>query len=270
MRIFIHIDRKVDLAPFLASVPGNSGATFLQDRDRREINWGGFSQVEATLSLLNTSLSSRERFDRFCLLSGADFPIKGLGQIWNGFDSDLEFIRIDRRLNPSDDNTHCQNVRDFHFVDRPAPTNHDLSAQPRNSYDKISLYHGSQWWGLTSACIKYIIDFIDRNRDYVDFHAYTLCPDEIFFHSVVKHSPFATNITHDFEAVADLNAFFALNEHGCHYVDWTSRGVSLPKVLTEADFDALVGSEAYFARKFKHGFSDRLLELIEAATDKVR
>jgi hypothetical protein len=104
----------------------------------------------------------------------------------------------------------------------------------------------------------------------MDFHAYTLCPDEIFFHSIVKHSPFAAHITHDFESVSDLDAFFSLNEHGCHYVDWTSRGVSLPRVLTEADFDALEGSEAYFARKFRNGASDRLLERIEANIEMIR
>ena len=140
-----------------------------------------------------------------------------------------------------------------------------FSAKPRKVYDKISIYHGSQWWALTRACVRYILDHIDRNTDYMNFHAHTLCPDEIFFHSLVKNSPFAASITHDFKSAGDLSAFFARSEHGCHYVDWSK---PLPKVLNEADFDALVNSGAYFARKFREGSSDKLLELIQAHTQR--
>ena len=72
--------------------------------------------------------------------------------------------------------------------------------------------------------------------------------------SIVKNSPFSAKITHDFETARHLDAFFALNEHGCHYVDWTSEGVLLPKVLDEADLDRLLNSQAHFARKFRERY----------------
>ena len=262
-RVFIHIDGRVDIAPFQDRIADDATVAFLQGKDRIEVNWGGFSQVEATLRLLHASLNCGERFDRFCLLSGSDFPIKSLHDIRDGFSSEKEFIRIDRRLDDSDDNSHCRNVRYVHFRDGPKIEGAD-SNEPRKVYAGISLYHGCQWWSLTEGCIGYVIDFVDRNRDYTDFHTYTLCPDEIFFHSIVKSSPFSANITHDFETAKHLDAFFALNEHGCHYVDWTSEGVLLPKVLDEADLNCLLNSEAYFGRKFR-GRSESLLEIIESA-----
>ena len=129
--------------------------------------------------------------------------------------------------------------------------------------------HGCQWWSLTKGCIGYVTNFVGRNRDYTDFHTYTLCPDEIFFHSIVKNSPFSAKITHDFETARHLDAFFALNEHGCHYVDWTSEGVLLPKVLDEADLDRLLNSQAHFARKFR-GRSESRWRSLKAPSDNLK
>ncbi len=261
-RVFIHIDAKVDIASFQQHIPEGEKVKFLKGQDRIEVAWGGFSIVKATLRLLKASLSDEERFDRFCLLSGSDFPIRRLEDMRDGLDSEKEFMRIDRRLDASDNNSHCRYVRYFHFLDGPRIKG-AKSKKPRKVYSGISLYHGCAWWSLTEGCIKYIVDFVERNGDYTDFHTYTLCPDEIFFHSIVKRSPFAARITHDFETVEDLDAFFALNEHGCHYIDWTSKGVPLPKVLNETDLDDLRSSGAYFARKFREEASNKLLQRIE-------
>ena len=111
--------------------------------------------------------------------------------------------------------------------------------------------------------MKYIIEFLKKNRNYTSFHRYTDCAAEIFFHSIVKNSPFATNITHDFEKETCLNSFFASNEHVCHYVDWNTKGVFLPKVLDINDLDSLVNSEALFARKIDEKISRNLVEILE-------
>jgi len=166
------------------------------------VNWGGFTQVEATLNLINASLETGEKFDRFCFLSGADFPIKTLGRIRDAFESHDEFLRVDRRINASDKNAHCNNVRYSYFVDSSESDTSNLRpGPPRAVYDKISLYHGCSWWILTENCMKYVLGFLQENEEYVAFHRHTLCPDEIVFHSIVKNSPFAARITHDFERV---------------------------------------------------------------------
>jgi len=262
-RVFIHIDGKVDVTPFQERIPEENGkVVFLGDEYREAVNWSGFSTVSATLRLLQSSLEGRERFDRFCLLSGSDFPTRSLNHIYDGFSSQKEFIRIDRRLDASDDNDHCYNVRHYHFMDGPC-LGKAAHGDIREVYSDISLYHGSQWWSLTDKCVNHVMDFVGRNLDYSEFHKYTHCPDEIFFHSIVKSSPFSANITHDFELVDDLESFYALNQHGCHYVDWTSEGVPLPKVLDETDLNNLLSSQAYFARKFREGQSDKLLEALQ-------
>ena len=147
IRVFIHVDAKVAIDPFRDLISKDDRVRFLLGRERVAVNWGGYSTVEATLSLLQAALNSPERFDRFCLLSGADFPIKSLNDLHRGLDSQVEFIRVDRRLDDTEDSKHSRYVRYAHS--RDGPTKDGSHKGPRKVYDKICLYHGSTWWALT-------------------------------------------------------------------------------------------------------------------------
>lgn len=106
---------------------------------------------------------------------------------------------------------------------------------------------------------------MNNNDDYVSFYKRVLCSDEIFFHSIIKNSPFVSNISHDFENSTNLTAYEASNVHGCHYVDWNSKNLaSYPKVLDLSDYSALVDSQALFARKFNEKSSQDLTEVLTA------
>jgi hypothetical protein len=91
---------------------------------------------------------------------------------------------------------------------------------------------------------------LSSNHEYTSFFRHTLCPDEIFFHSVVKQSPFASRITHDFETASNQTDYFLSNEHGCHYIDWNAPSGTLPKVLDLQDLDEVLRCQCLFARKF--------------------
>src|SRR5579863_9285303 len=73
---FIHVDAKVDIAPFEAECSGTN-STFVKPRTK--VTWGGFSMVEATITLLSAALSDT-RFTHFVLISGDTYPIKPRGQ----------------------------------------------------------------------------------------------------------------------------------------------------------------------------------------------
>lgn len=261
--IFIHIDRKSRLDDFTKLIQPGANVIFLEKNQRVSVHWGGFSQVRAILKLIASAMNHDVTFDRYCLISGSDFPIKHLDAIRNEFESNTEFIRVDRKISGQDNNSHCKNVSYYYFMDYPVIKNRLSGKIRRNVYDKINLYHGSSWWALTKECMNYISEFVASHDDYSRFHRYTMYPDEIFFHSIIKSSPFKGNIKHDFERETDLRTYFSLNEHGCHYIDWNTPGVSVPKVMTASDVDNLINSRALFARKFQEGESDTVLQLIE-------
>ena len=219
--------------------------------------------MQATLALLEAAFDHTATFHRYCLLSGSDYPIKNNSVIHAELASDKQFMRVDRRIGGAENNSHCRNVEYYWFSD--APESQALSGTVRrDAYHGIALYHGAQWWALTHDCVKHILHFVSANADYRAFFVTTLCPDEIFFHSIVKHSPFASRITHDFETTSDRDRFRLSNEHGCHYIDWNARGEDkLPKVLDLADFDSLRSANALFARKFAEPRSAALLAKLE-------
>jgi hypothetical protein len=260
---FVHIDAKVDDTIFKDAVGKRANVVF--SRRRWKVNWGGFSQVEATMTLLSEAMDSSVAFQRFCLLSGSDFPIKTNGQILSEFDSDKEFMRIDRKLLPLEDNVHCRNVGYYWFLDSSFRRLEKLSGRlKRQPYRQIDLYHGSNWWALTRNCIEYVLRFLSSTSRYRSFFKYTRCADEVFFHSIVKHSPFAPRIIHDFETPSNREKYSSTNEHGCHYIDWGAKIAKLPKILELEDLDKLLSCKSLFARKFDENKSAKLIAKIES------
>jgi hypothetical protein len=260
---FIHIDAKADETIFRTLAGARPNTVFLAPR--YVVNWGGFSLVQATLALLYKAFQATPPFDRFCLLSGADFPIAHKSRILAAFDSDAEFLRVDRKLGPLEDNPQSQNVGYYWFMDSMDPVERDQSGRiPRPAPDSIPLFHGSQWWALTRPCAEYILRYVSDNPEYLAFFHHARCSDEIVFHSIIKHSPFAARISHDFETVTDLPSYFLYNEHACHYIDWNSAGgETLPKVLDVGDLEAILRSKALFARKFREEQSGDLITLLQ-------
>jgi hypothetical protein len=261
--VFIHIDAKSDILQFKKLISEDENIIFLKENQRVKVNWGGFSQVAAILNLLKAALSIGVAFDRYCLLSGADFPIKELSYIQTQFSSQREFIRIDRELGTSANPKQSKKVKRFYFRDYPQFGGNWLPGiVPRKLNAKIKLYHGSQWWALTDEFIKYTFSFLKDNPDYINFYKYTNASDEIFFHSIIKHSSFSENITHDFEKMACLSDFMNMNEYGCHYAIW-GKDIRSPKVLDFSDISLLLNSKALFARKFDEKISKDLLSILE-------
>lgn len=268
-QVFLHVDAKSDLGPFREAL---AGVDVTVVERRLPVFWGGFSIVAATLLLLDEAVRAGD-FARFCLLSDADFPLKPPGEIVRRLlASDREFLRVAESLASGGGRAA---VERRHFNDTALLNPRRMAGGgmrrrarrlarsavgianavlPRRVFPAgLVPYKGSQWWSLTGACVAYVRDFVRRNPEYVRFHRHVHCPDEIFFHSLVKASPFAERISHDLGRPIDDGV------RGVHYVVWKS---GAPTVLRERDFPALAMSSALFARKFVEPRSDGLRERI--------
>ncbi len=264
--IFVHIDKKSEIKKFL-SVIAKSNVVFLPNNKRVTVNWGAFGQVLATLNLIEFAYKYNVNFDRYCLLSGSDYPVKNNNEIISQLDSNVEYIRIDNVIDGYNHDSHFDNIQYYWFMDWPGKIKNLLKRKiKRKIYANIQSYYGSNWWCLTNDCITYILKFVKDNKAYMRFHRYTLCVDEIFFASIIKASPFAQNISHDFEETDDVLKFRESNIHACHYIDWNALDVSLPKVLDMNDAESIVKSSALFARKFEPDKSNELIDYLDMKT----
>jgi hypothetical protein len=268
---FVHVDRKTDIRPFLEKVPSRSNIHLLEDERRVSVYWSGYSTIAAILNLLRVARSSSIPFTRYCLLSGADFPIKNRIGIRDGLLCDTEFMRIDFRLDLSKPGPLADRLRYSHFYDVPALNprttrsrtllsliERGLQAFPRRRLPDIPIYQGSAWWALTADCVDYIFRYLEEHPEYVDFFRHVSTPDETFFHSIVTSSPFRSRMSHDVEAAQEGHRY-DWNDYAAHYIDWATPGIALPKVLELEDLDRLLRSGAFFARKFQPPRSEPLV-----------
>lgn len=265
-RFFVHIDAKVDIEPFKEAVLPENNVTFLNEESRATCWWGGFGLIQAILNLMRAATCSDTSFHRYALLSGSDYPIKKLSRIHEEFCTDQEYISVDRRLNDLPDGNFFRGfVRYYWYTDWPFLHRLGFSGKLKRSlYRPCPLYQGSTWWSLTERCVEHILSFVDSNPDYVRFHQYTRVPDEVFFHTIVRNSPFAGKIIQDFELAQESWRSTEDNEYARHYIDWHAKVDPLPKKLSLDDLEHLRNTPALFARKFETGISDAVLAAIDS------
>jgi len=256
--LFVHIDQKADVQQF----SGINGDNIFLSKERIPVYHSGFSQVEATLSLLQESLSGPQDYDYFVLLSGTHYPLHSREYIHRFFERNRgsEFISIAK--GPND--THGTPLSKLNrvYVEETEPTRRFFSRalakvglaqrDHRKSLGGLEPYGGSNWWALTRDACQYIIGFVESTKSVSRFFRYTCCPDEMFFHTILGNSSFRSRIRRNFT-----------------YLDWPLG--QRPSVLTNAHLEKIElldrpwlndewgSGEALFARKF----SDSRVNLLD-------
>src|SRR5690606_10339423 len=95
--ILIHVDKKSDINQFKKELNNKS---IIYISDRVDVRWGSFTQIEATLNLLNEA--KKYDFKYFSLLSGDDICVKPISQIEEFLSkSNQEYIGHDKFTDPT-------------------------------------------------------------------------------------------------------------------------------------------------------------------------
>lgn len=271
---FIHIDKKNEILlenPLMKRLNKKENCRIIS---RVTVNWGGFSQVQATLALIRESLESAQSFDWFHLISGCDLPLvsplmldemierqKFKGYV--GLASSSNDLSKMKKL--------CLRYRIYHFNDFANRRKHNLKTMLCRVVEvlekKISniglylrpdinmpVYKGSQWWSLRRDVVDYIMFFLQENAWYQKRFLWTSCIDEIFFHTIIFNSKFADEIEK--------------NNH--RYVDWRKlrKNDKPPRVLTEEDIPLILAKNCWFARKTDPQKSSKLIKYFEEELKK--
>jgi core-2/I-Branching enzyme len=238
--VYLHIDLKNDYLYNQLKDHYLSQKNIFILSDRISVNWSGFSQVKATLNLLEAVRG--KNYDYVTLLSGQDLPIKSHSEIISFLSEDVhrEFIHIAPdykkycwRLLRYSPWSESKSIRNF-----PMNKLNSISIKLQNLlnikkpfFKDLDIYMGSSWFTITNNAVEYILDSID-DKLIVGFES-TTCSDEHFIQTLLMNSPFK-------EKVVGENTV---------YIDW-SEGNPNPKILTMDDYLKLKNSTKLFARKF--------------------
>lgn len=261
--IFVHLDAKTDIRPFLAqSLP--ECVTFIENRV--PVSWAAYSQVEASLRMMRAALESGRVFSHLVMLSGLDYPIKPVATLHAHLNSQphREFIRFI-------DATHTHYriyFNHYWFLEATRRMPSKLDRNLRHGFGRalrpflrkplppgMTICWGSAYWALTPSCASYILEFTEQQPDYTRWARTSFAVDEHYFHTIVGNSRFCS-ASDGFFPYQGNKTYTMSSLHEVHE--------SMRKIHTEVDFDALRGSDKFFVRKIMSGPSDRLVERLDA------
>jgi len=274
---FIHIDGKQQIEPFIDRID-KPNVFFLTDKDRVKVYWGGFSQVRATLNLLERCLEVNDRnpsaYKKVVFMSGADYPIKCNNDIHRFFE-EHQAVNFIRGMNITEANTAKYNYCicnylffDF-FIYKPIVTRvlrkglnlvvNVVRKKPnyikKGDGSRLDIFHGSSWWALNIDAIQYIQDYAREHKEIQEYFKYSLASDEKFFHTIFFNSHFSeTNLYGGAEPYVPLTSAFA----NIHIID-----PSLTKWFDLNDFDTIKDADQLFIRKVSSRHSKNLLDKID-------
>lgn len=257
--IFIHVDRK---APPV-SLEECHHVQVIQKH--YSVKWGGFSMVKATIELLKCAYHFDD-FDRYVLLSGADFPIKSNDYIVDFFAKNRKINFIDTQPMPSADkpfdrlfcyHIECDratNLKSFpiKLINKIINRSGVRRAYPQK-YQNYQPFAGSQWWSFNDAFVTYLLNFLSTNDEFVKFFEHTFVPDEMFFQTIIMNSPFVRTVRNTLT-----------------YADWEVGAPPYPSLIRKIQLPLLKNEWVYsnhrvsiycFARKFSDDSAEVIREL---------
>lgn len=194
----VHVDRKSDIAAFAAL---RDRAAFLEDRVI--VRWSGFSQVQATLRLLEAALAAPD-VTHLYLMSGQDYPLKSDAEIaallhrsaaaqgGNGGN----FMNIFAMPRPDKPISRLQG---HYFRDHPVPAlvpvlERAARLLPPREIGRllrgIPPHGGSTWWLVERRVAEGMLAFLRAEPWYARAFHHALFSDEMFFQTLFVHLGF--------------------------------------------------------------------------------
>ena len=123
----------------------------------------------------------------------------------------------------------------------------------------ISIYGGSAWWSLPDVAIDYILSEYDAAPDYVTALLNTNTPEETFFQIMTMRSPV--------KELVHINPPDMVAQHCKTWAYFSDVGKPFkghPYIFTAAEYDRLIASDFWIARKFDSTVDSEILDMLDA------
>lgn len=227
-----------------------------------KVNWAGFNHLRAMLDLMERGLQDPKN-KVFHMISGQDFPIKSSDEIIRFFENNRDIQFMENFPMPAGHWTNGGMHRIWHWYFFDAFNNKSRAGNIMNrAIRRIQmitgirrkwpatlppLHGGGSWWSITRECAEYIVNYGKKYPQLLQRLRYTLCPEELYFQTIVMNSPFAGQVISDHK----------------RFIDWNSRNGNSPANLDITDLDVLLGCDKLFSRKFEYPTSAGLCDALK-------
>lgn len=259
---FVHIDKKVDVAPFRNL---ESFGNVIHWVKREDAKWAGYGSVQATLNGLKAVRDTGKPFDHIFLLSGQCYPIKSNAFIDEFLRTTSYSLFLDYYPIPQYEKWPGRDRGGWYRVDKyyiglkwhqffRSKTLNLLSTYlpflRRRLPQGMRPYTGSAWWSMDAYAMNYILNYDAAHPEYGAFHKHTFVPDELYMHMIVGNS-------------ADERLRKSVSTDNKRLILWAKPNSAHPNTLRLADFAVIKSSDALFARKFDPAVDTEILDKID-------
>lgn len=254
---FIHIDKKCK-----EDTSGLNHFNQVYVYHNYHIEWGGSNHLMAILLLIREAYKKHE-YEYFHLITGSDFPVKPLSAFKDFFEKHqnenfMEYFPLPRDSWGEDGG--LKRIRYYWFglnwvdvrgrfwelIRLSLRIQKKLKINRKFRYFNGKLWAGGTYWSLSEHAIEAFIRFVDENPRYIRRFRCTSIGEEIFLQTVL------------------LNLDVLVTNNYLRYIDWGEDGAN-PVTLTEEDYDRILESDCFFARKFDKINSATLIDKIKSA-----
>jgi len=252
---FIHIDKKCKED---TTVLTNFSTVYLYNQ--YHIEWGGSNHLMAILLLMREAYKMN-KFEYFHLITGSDYPVKPLATFKSFFETHrnenfMEYFPLPRESWGKDGG--LKRIQYFWFglnrmdirgriwelIRFSIRIQRKLNINRKFKYFDGKLWAGGTYWSLSLNAVDTFISFTDKNPGYIRRFKCTSIAEEIFLQTVL------------------LNLGVPVTNNYLRYIDWGEDGAN-PITLTDKDFDCIMESDCFFARKFDKIKSAGLIDKIK-------
>ena len=221
-----------------------------------KIKWGGSDMIKSQLFLCDEALKD-ESNTYFHFITGQDVLCRPLDHFLNYVEkSESNFVSYSP-LSPTEydyryayyslyDLINVRSSRFLKLLNSTLVKIQSLLHVRRKSLGFSELYWGSGWWSLRRDACKYVVAKWKNDINLQKRLRYTFAPDEMLFQNILLNSG------ENFPVVND----------NLRYMKWD--GSPSPLTLTINDYDDILQSGKYFARKIDPVISSSLIERIDS------
>ena len=258
--VYVHIDKKADL----------QWKQILKETEhvhifsKFKVNWGGSEHLKAIVYLMNEA-TKNPIITYFHIISGDDWPVRGLDEIYDHFEDNDEIDLLTTKLSnmtPEWYRTSVKWQKYYSFLDifnykdmkQKIFVKMLVKFQQMIGIDRlknldIELAQGLVWGDIPRDAFLYCMEYIHENPEFWEFMTYGHASEEFFFQTILANSEeFSGRITNK----------------NYRYMNWNHKNGSYPAILDLDDLVKIKDETYYFARKIDSQISKELLDQLDA------
>lgn len=261
--IYIHIDLKSNFTDFDMLKQGIqfSGVYFVK---QRKVNWAAYSGIECELDLLKEAVS-RDQYDYYHLISGADIVIQKQRTIHQFFDQNkgLEYVEFDAQ---EMDDSYLDRIKYYYLfqdiygrnrknvffkmlfvLDKLLIFLQRMLKINRIKEEKVIFQKGPNWFSITH---DFALHVISQEKWIHKVFRFSLSGDEMFLQTILINSRFCEMLSKPNHLDENCNM---------RLIDW-KRGK--PYTWRKEDYDTIINSDMFYARKVNPDVDNEIINMI--------